>query len=171
MLTNQAGSNPNDPTSLRLFARGLPIELAEACIDYESTESFEEWVNAARSQLHNWLHTIHPTTDFMPNETNRRPTFVWRTNTRSPQNDAEPIRPRLAPRDDNRMKVDAVRGATSDAEKEQYRKEGRCFECSRQGHLARNCPRRASRPSRARTAAADERQRRQPESTDHTTRR
>ena len=33
-----------------------------------------------------------------------------------------------------------VRKATSEAEKQKYRSEGRCFECSKQGHLARNCP-------------------------------
>jgi hypothetical protein len=30
--------------------------------------------------------------------------------------------------------------ASSDKEKEEYCKEGRCYKCSKQGHLACNCP-------------------------------
>jgi hypothetical protein len=41
------------------------------------------------------------------------------------------------------MDTSAVtRKATTDAEKEQHCKEGCCFECSQQGHLACNCPNR-----------------------------
>jgi len=39
----------------------------------------------------------------------------------------------------------AVCKATSDHEKEEYRKTGRCFECGKQGHLARNCPTKKNR--------------------------
>jgi hypothetical protein len=35
-----------------------------------------------------------------------------------------------------------VRKASSDKEKEEYRKEGRCYECGKQGHLACDCPNR-----------------------------
>ena len=37
------------------------------------------------------------------------------------------------------MDVDAIRKATSEAEKETYRREGRCFNCGKQGHLSHNC--------------------------------
>ena len=33
-----------------------------------------------------------------------------------------------------------IRKATTDKEKQEYRAAGRCFECGRQGHLARDCP-------------------------------
>jgi hypothetical protein len=43
-------------------------------------------------------------------------------------------------KDPNAIDTLAVaRKATTDAEKEQHRKERPCFECSQQGHLARNC--------------------------------
>ncbi len=34
----------------------------------------------------------------------------------------------------------ATRKAITEADKEKYRKEGRCFECNKQGHITRNCP-------------------------------
>jgi Zinc knuckle len=30
--------------------------------------------------------------------------------------------------------------AKTEAEKEKHRQEGRCYKCSKQGHVARNCP-------------------------------
>jgi hypothetical protein len=39
-----------------------------------------------------------------------------------------------------------VRKATTDAEKQKHRQEGRCFECSQQGHLAWNCLLKRNRP-------------------------
>jgi hypothetical protein len=41
-----------------------------------------------------------------------------------------------------------VRKAIPEADKEEYRKKGRCFECGKQGHLARLCP---DKKTRART--------------------
>jgi hypothetical protein len=34
----------------------------------------------------------------------------------------------------------AARKAKTEAEKEKHRLEGRCYECSKQGHVAHNCP-------------------------------
>jgi len=46
------------------------------------------------------------------------------------------------------MDTSAVaRKATSDRDKEEYRKTGRCFECGKQGHLARVCPTKKNRQS------------------------
>jgi len=41
----------------------------------------------------------------------------------------------------------AVRKANTNKEKEEYRKTGRCFECGKQGHLARVCPSKKNRLS------------------------
>jgi len=41
----------------------------------------------------------------------------------------------------------AARKASTDHDKEEYRKTGRCFECGKQGHLARNCPTKKNRPN------------------------
>ena len=38
------------------------------------------------------------------------------------------------------MQIGAIRKAITEDEKAQHRQEGRCFECSRQAHLANKCP-------------------------------
>jgi hypothetical protein len=43
-----------------------------------------------------------------------------------------------------------VRKAVTEADKQKHHLEGRCFECSKQGHIARNCP---DRKVKARTAS------------------
>jgi Zinc knuckle len=47
-----------------------------------------------------------------------------------------------------------VRKAMTDAEEQKYRQEGRCFECSEQGHFARNC-RKKKTGARATTVQED----------------
>jgi hypothetical protein len=44
------------------------------------------------------------------------------------------------------MDVSTVRKATTEVEKQKHRQEGRCFECSQQGHLVHNCPLKKNRP-------------------------
>jgi len=44
----------------------------------------------------------------------------------------------------------AMRKATNDREKEEYRKTGKCFECGKQGHLAHVCPTKRNRQTLSR---------------------
>jgi len=48
----------------------------------------------------------------------------------------------------------AIRKANMNKEKEEYRKTGRCFECGKQGHLARVCPTKRNWPSPFQNPAA-----------------
>ena len=101
---------------------------------------------------------------FSPIRTNR---FFWTQNNqsnrggRSPQSQgnnnrfAGQRRPtgfqRLTPRDENAMDIGK---AVTEADKERHRKEGRCFFCSDQGHLARDCPKKKAQ-SQIRAATSE----------------
>jgi hypothetical protein len=47
MLGYQANMDLDEVTALRLFTRGLPAQLADACIDLDGPESFKQWRNSA----------------------------------------------------------------------------------------------------------------------------
>jgi hypothetical protein len=69
----------------------------------------------------------------------------WRSNNQGCQGQGQghptAPRPQLCAYDENCMDTSAVvRKASSDKEKEEYRKEGHCYECGKQGHLVCDCP-------------------------------
>jgi hypothetical protein len=57
------------------------------------------------------------------------------------------------------MDISTMRKAMTDAEKQKHRQEGRCFECSQQGHLSQNCLLKRNRPciNRAFSSVVDNR--------------
>jgi len=154
MLGHQAHMDLDDPAALRLFARGLPNGLADSCIDLDSPESFEQWRNSAQRQHRAWLkkQALHRNYDRPPQPRPPPPKWngLWRP--RNPGTGAAPPRPRLPPRDPYAMDTSAGK-ATTEEQKKKHREEGRCYECSKQGHLARNCP---DRKPRVRSAEVSE---------------
>jgi hypothetical protein len=152
MLGHMAHMDLDDPAALRLFARGLPNSLADACIDLDGPESFEQWRNSAQRQHRAWLKKQALHRDYnkppapkpqVPNQ--GRWQGLW--NNRGGRG-AQAPRPQLQRRDPNAMDTSAGK-ATTEEQKAKFRKEGRCYECERQGHMARDCP---SKKSKARGA-------------------
>ena len=158
-LAHHANADLNDPLNLRLFARGLPKALCDACIDIDSPETFEQWSNVAQRHQRNWLCKQAIRDEYGSSQppqrsnnqgnqqrnNNRFGNFFWCcSGSNSNQNNrgnSGPARPRLPPRDDNVMDTLAmVHKATTEKDKEEYRKAGQCFECGKQGHLVRTCP-------------------------------
>ena len=158
-LAHRAEVDPNDPSNLRLFAQGLPHPLVEVIIRNDNPETFQGWCNSAQKQQRNWimiqsLKKNSGSPQKRSNEGQRQGNnsfgnFFWRRpgqgQGRSQQGqwrgNSQPARQRLPPRNDDAMDTSAaMRKATSEKEKEEYRKTGRCFECGKQGHLARACP-------------------------------
>jgi hypothetical protein len=158
----RAGTHPNDPYNLRQFALGLPRALAEAVIDIDTPNTFEEWKIAAQKQHRSWMRKQALRNIFAPSQPRNNPgTGSSNSNSgnrggwRWPRTDTGTgTRPRLPPRDPNAMDTSAVaRKAITEAEKQKCRQEGRCFECGKQGHLARACPSKTRAPRPPSTAS------------------
>jgi hypothetical protein len=141
----RANIHLNDPHNLKMFALRLPRALAKAVIDIDTLNTFKEWKTAAQKQHCSWMRKQALRNIFTP-------TQPWNNNSNSnanrggwcwPRVDSGTSRacPRLPPRDPNAMDTSAAtRKAVTEAEKQKCRQEGRCFECGKQGHLARACP-------------------------------
>jgi hypothetical protein len=165
-LSHRAHVDVNDPTVLQLFSTGLSLKLAEACVNLEKPGDFEQWKKAAQSQQRNWiikqgLRAAHPNASQSLSQSRGGNNglcsqFFWRRGNNSNQQGARPPRPQLPPRDPNAMDTSATaRKATTEAEKQKHRQEGRCYECSKQGHLARDCPTKKTRARAAKTDTAN----------------
>jgi len=174
-LGSRAELNPDDPSNLRTFAQGLPRQLADACLAMENPDTYAQWRAAAQRQqviylkkkaLHSEYGTCNSTRNASQTPQQKQNSgWVWRRpggntnpdnqNWRGQGNRAQPPRPRLPPRNDDAMDLSVIHKATTDKEKEEYRRTGRCFQCGKQGHLARDCP---SKPARARTVQIEDNQ-------------
>jgi len=174
-LGSRAELNPDDPSNLRTFAQGLPRQLADACLAMENPDTYRQWRAAAQRQqviylkkkaLHSEYGTRNSTRNASQNPQQKQNSgWVWRRpggnanpnnqNWRGQGNRAQPPCPCLPPRNDDAMDLSVIRKATTDKEKEEYRRTGRCFQCRKQGHLARDCP---SKPARARTVQIEDSQ-------------
>jgi len=174
-LGSHAELNPDDPSNLRTFAQGLPCQLADACLAMENPNTYGQWRAAAQRQqviylkkkvLHSEYGTCNPARNTGQNsQLKQNSGWVWchpggnvnpnNQNWHGQGNRAQPPRPRLPPRNDDAMDLSVIRKATTDKEKEEYRRTGRCFYCRKQGHLTRDCP---SKPPRACTVQIDDSQ-------------
>jgi hypothetical protein len=109
LLGHCAGMNLDDPSTLRLFARGLLKSLADSCIDIDLPENFEQWANAAQWHHRNYLKKLavhhnyaspHPQTNLNHGQ------FFWHHSNQT--GNVQPARLRLPPQDLNAMDTSAV---------------------------------------------------------------
>ena len=149
LLAMDTNVDLDEPTVLQLFYFGLPAGLAEKCIFINSPNNFDSWAKAAQKNQWGWilnqtlwqkLGSNPPPLPHQNNQTQGK-AFPWN---RGKRGQASPRR--APPFDPNAMDVNAVRKATTEAEKQKHRQEGRCFECSLQGHITQNCPQRKQWP-------------------------
>ena len=149
LLAMDTNVDLDEPIVLQLFYFGLPIGLAEKCIFIDSPNDFDSWAKAAQKNQRGWIlnQTLqqklgsNPPPPLQQNNQMQGKPFPWNRGRRGQTNPccAPPFNP-------NAMDVDAVRKAMTKAEKQKHRQEGRCFECSLQGHIAWNCPQRKQQP-------------------------
>ena len=134
-LANRAGLDINAPNTLKTFAQGLPDGLWQECIRLDHPENFAQWAQSAQQNHRAWIQvqSYKKSSPFQSTRAGTNP-FTWKRNNGQPNRNPRP------PRDPDAMDVDVIRRATTDADKERYKAEGRCFACGNQGHLSRNCP-------------------------------
>jgi hypothetical protein len=166
-LADRGNLDVNEPSNLRLFARGLPTRLAETCINLVKPQNFEQWSHAAQDNQKAWLQKQALKTDYgvpqpggrQKSQNSDQPAFFWRrggrnNGSRQQGQSGQGSNRSFPPCDPNAMDTSAtVRKAITEADKQKHREQGRCFECSKQGHIARNCP---DRKARIKVAKADQ---------------
>jgi hypothetical protein len=141
LLGHCAGMNLDDPSALRLFACRLQKSLADSCININSPENFEQWANAAQHHHWNYLKKLAVHHNYMlphPQMNSNHSQFFWCHSNQT--GNVQPARLQLPPHDLNAMDMLAVAyKAITKADKEKHQKEGHCFECLKQGHMAWDC--------------------------------
>jgi hypothetical protein len=149
-LVKEAGYDITDRTTHNMYARGLPRWLMGAILKRDVPPTlFNEWVNAAKMEFEKNIRY-----EVMMGHGKQK--YEWRTPRQQQQHqyggyprhhhrhngrphhdtDARPYDP---------MNVDLptftrVNRAYTEQDKSRFKKEGRCFHCDKQGHMARECP-------------------------------
>ena len=131
--------------TVRTFIRGLPYELAKACFFHTPLDTFDQWTSAVRREYPRWLAINQLQGSQQP--PNQGGAFVgWRNGQTARQDIAPQARPRTTPRDPNPSgTVGTNQRAITEEDKEEYRRDGRCFHCGVHGHIVRSCPNRRPR--------------------------
>jgi len=125
-LAGIAGWDKDAPGTIEFFKKGLPLGLYRACLMRETIpKNMADWQKTARMETQRFKLIL-----IGPGAKSSGPTQNTRHN-----------RPKA--RDPNAMDVDATTSSPfkklSDEEHKQYMKEGRCFQCHQQGHMAKEC--------------------------------
>jgi hypothetical protein len=97
LLGHHAGMNLDNPSTLQLFAWGLPKSLTDSCIDIDSPKNFEQWANAAQWHHRNYLKKLAVHQDYTsphPQTNSNQGQFFWCHNQKG---NMQPARPRLPP--------------------------------------------------------------------------
>ena len=125
-LAGIAGWDKDAPGTIEFFKKGLPLGLYRACLMRETIpKNMADWQKMARMETQRFKLIL-----IGPGAKSSGPTQNTGHN-----------RPKV--RDPNAMDVDATTSSPfkklSDEECKQYMKEGRCFWCCQQGHMAKEC--------------------------------
>jgi hypothetical protein len=156
-LAYQGGHDKDEPEITRLFAMGLPQALANVCLEQSDPDTFEEWAHAAQRN-HRIFLKKQSLKGVFDNAQQRNPqrrqgnnpfaNFQWRNRGGRGGGRSNP----RTTRDPDAMDTSAtIRKAVTEADKQRFRQEGRCFECGKRGHLVRDCP---DRPVRAKATSS-----------------
>lgn len=135
-LARTAGFAETALATARIYAKGLPPKLLDAILHRDThPETLEQWINDARTEAQKfanrqaWKSQVPHFQNFMQH---------------TPRNGGHKkyVHPndRTVPMDVDRDVVTYVRRAVTQEDKQRFQREGRCFHCDKQGHMARDCP-------------------------------
>ena len=135
-LAKQAGYALTEAGTVHLFTLGLKDKLMDAILHRDTQpNTFDEWVTAARTELQKYTRR----------QAFKNPNFAkyqW-TQPRHQERYRHP-NDRTVPMDVDPPVFTQVRRAYTEADKDRFKKEGRCFYCDKQGHMAKHCPNKKS---------------------------
>jgi hypothetical protein len=135
-LAKKAGYGKNDEATVDMFVKRLNRPLLDRILDRDTEPTtLAEWIDAARKEQKKNMHrdAIHHSMPRWPTQWHKGP---------------QQQRPCRHPNDETvPMDVDTVMAAqqaVTAEDKKKHCNEGRCYNCSKQGHLARECPNKKS---------------------------
>ena len=153
-LAGKAQFGINDSATKDLFAHALSRPILEAVLRRETfnpmTADLDAWITAARDEIQRTENQYSmlgkwPTHWKSPSQSKggfQRSSHSYHTP--SHRSSHRSSNDQVVP-----MDIDVIRRAVSDEQKKKFRQEGRCFECQKQGHMARYCPNK-KKPSQGR---------------------
>jgi ribosomal protein S10 len=135
-LARKAQYHEDDPAVLEKFKHGLTVRLLEASMGHDQPANWEQWKLSTRKRQA-ILTSIEPHRQaFFAEKRAKKPFF-------SRNNKGEFNSRRGGP--SNAMDTSAsLSKAVTEADKERYKKEGRCFFCGAQGHVSRSCSKKSA---------------------------
>jgi len=132
-LATRAGFSRDAAATVDKFARGLKYDLLEKILSRDTPpDTMDGWIDAARTEQRKYARKqamLHPGKKW----------FQWQT----PQQNGRPRRhpnDQTAPMDVDPPVFTQIYKAYTEEDKRRHRDQGRCFNCSRRGHMARECP-------------------------------
>jgi hypothetical protein len=124
--------------TIHLFALGLKPGLLDAILHRDAQpNTMEEWITSARTEQQKYAHRQalkYPHQAHFQWVNQRQPPRQQRNGARRHPNDE------TVPMDVDQPVFTQVRRAYTEADKKRLQEQGRCFNCEKQGHMARECP-------------------------------
>jgi hypothetical protein len=142
-LARKAGYQLDQPGTMDLFARGLKQPLLTAILTKwaQVPDTFQEWTDTTTDKEKKYATLVSytspvPWTRWTPPAKNAQPTSS--SNHQSVPMDINVIR--KTTNETKEDKEERICKATTSEEKAKHHKSRKCYECSKIGHMAKNCP-------------------------------
>ena len=135
-LASEAGYNRDAKGTIHLFAQGLQANLLRTLLYLPTIpQTMDDWQRTARDEVKN--NTFRET---MLNPHKHHYKWQYQQNTNGRHQQRHHRNDQVVPMDVDPPVFTQVNRAYTEDDKKQHRTYGKCFFCSRQGHMAKDCP-------------------------------